>query len=88
MFPATDMTADIKLMLDLPRENWESVLRALEAASVSTPDVVEQVRLRRAFDLIGCALKKNFQAKLLLNSPIEVHSKIPIQLKVMKGDWQ
>ena len=87
MFPATDMTADIKLMLDLPRENWESVLQALEAASVSTPDVVEQVRLKRAFDLIGGALK-NFQAKQLLNSPIEVHSKIPIQLKVMKGDWQ
>ena len=87
MFPATDMTADVKLMLDLPRENWESVLRALEAASVSAPDVVEQVRLKKAFDLIDGALK-NLQTKQLLNSPIEVHSKMPVHLKVVKGDWQ
>lgn len=61
-------------------------MRVLEAASVTTSDVVEKVRLKKAFDLIDSALK-DFQVKQLLNSPIEVHSKIPIQLKVLKGDW-
>ena len=50
-------------------------------------DDVEQVRLKRAFDLIDGALNE-FLEKHLLDSPIEVHSKIPIQLKIVKGDWQ
>ena len=87
MVPPTHMTAGIKLTLELSRENWESVVRVLEDASVSTADDVEQVRLKRAFDLIDGALNE-FLEKHLLDSPIEVHSKIPIQLKIVKGDWQ
>ena len=81
------MTADIKLTLELSRENWMSVVRVLEDASVSTADDVEQVRLKRAFDLIDGALN-GFLEKHLLDSPIEVYSKIPIQFKIVKGDWQ
>ena len=87
MSPPTDMTADMRLILELPRENREAVLRVLEAASASTVDVVEQVRLDNAFDLIDGAFNE-FPAKHLLDSPIEGHSKIPIQLKIVKGDWR
>ena len=55
-----------------------AVLLVLEAASAPTADVVEQVRLEKAFELIDGALNE-FPAKHLLDSPIEVHTKIAIQ---------
>ena len=86
MFPPSNMTADIKLTLQLQKEDWEIVRRVLGAAGASATDGVEQVRLQKVCHLMDDALSA-VSSKQLLDSPMEVQSKIPIKVKVVKGDW-
>ena len=81
------MTTDIQLTLDLPGHDWEAVLRALAAARHNELDDAEQVRLETAYNLIDEALSGSATQRLL-DSPMEVQSTIPIQVKVVKGTWQ
>ena len=76
----------IELKLELPKENWETVLRALQSARKATNNEAEQHQLDRAHQLIHNALNDP-STQQLLKSPMEVQSKIPIQVKVVTGDW-
>ena len=76
----------IELKLELPKENWDTVLRALQTARKATNDEAEQHQLDRAHQLIHNALN-DLSTQQLLKSPIEVQSTIPIQVKVVTGDW-
>ena len=76
----------IELKLELPKENWDTVLRALQATRKATNNETEQHQLDRAHQLIHNALNDS-STQQLLKSPIEVQSTIPIQVKVVTGDW-
>ena len=76
----------IELKLELPKENWDTVLRALQTARKATNNEAEQHQLDRAHQLIHNALN-DLSTQQLLKSPIEVQSTIPIQVKVLTGDW-
>ena len=76
----------IELKLELSKENWDTVLRALQAARKATNNQTEQHQLDRAHQLIHNALNDS-STQQLLKSPIEVQSTIPIQVKVVTGDW-
>ena len=76
----------IELKLELSKENWDTVLRALQANRKATNNETEQHQLDRAHQLIHNALNDS-STQQLLKSPIEVQSTIPIQVKVVTGDW-
>ena len=76
----------IELKLELSKENWDTVLWALQATRKATNNETEQHQLDRAHQLIHNALKDS-STQQLLKSPIEVQSTIPIQVKVVTGDW-
>ena len=76
----------IELKLELSKENWDTVLRALQATRKATNNETEQHQLDRAHQLIHNALNDS-STQQLLKSPMEVQSNIPIQVKVVTGDW-
>ena len=81
-----DVNNHMKMTLELPRENWATVLRALQSARTATSNEVEQDQLDRTYQLINNALNDP-SIQQLLKSPMEVQSNIPIQVKVVTGDW-
>ena len=81
-----DVNNHMKMTLKLPRENWATVLRALQSARTATSNEVEQDQLDRTYQLINNALNDP-SIQQLLKSPMEVQSNIPIQVKVVTGDW-
>ena len=80
------MATDIQLTLDLQKEDWAEVLNALDAASKTERDPLKQVRVQAAYNLISNAMRQSASERLL-GSPMEVRSTVPIQVKMVAGDW-
>jgi len=80
------MNNNLRLTFELPRENWESVLRAVRTARTTTSDPEEQQQLDLAYQLIEKTLNEAGSLQLL-DTPMEVHSTIPIRVKLLTGDW-
>ena len=81
-----NMNNSIRLALEISRENWDSVLRALQTARRTTGEKSDQQQLDMACHLIDHTLNDK-SAQQLLDSPMEVQSKIPIQVKLVTGNW-
>ena len=80
------MATDIQLTLELQKEDWAEVLNALDAASKTERDPLKQVRVQTAYNLISNAMGQ-LASQRLLGSPMEVRSTVPIQVKIVAGDW-
>ena len=81
-----DITNCLRLTVELPKENWESVLRALQTARTTTRNEAEQQQLDMAYQLIRNTLNET-STQQLLDSAMEVRSSIPITVKILTGDW-
>ena len=80
------ITNPLRLTVELPKENWESVLRALQTVRTTTRNDSEQQQLDMAYQLIENTLNET-STQQLVDSPMEVQSSIPITVKVVTGDW-